>query len=401
MSKTILDFKNDLIGVGHGLNLNKVYDPFAVLTRAKDQMISELDMFEIVQERQIANSIFDSIYDYPSPANLKMDKVVDIYPQVRRDISDKFGHQYSEDFDRKKSISSDMFTVEYRNGVKVLRASQKYTDPSLQPLPIGNFSSLTSNGTWTLGGDATDLTLDMVNYVSGTASLRFNLSGVGTTWYIENSGINPYDLTTRIDGSLFDWVWLPDSAKHTSLMLRWGSSASDYYEVTNTAQYFSAFVDGWNQMENVFANATTVGSPDITDITYIRISGVYNGDVIDGMRVDSVTAILGSKFLVKYYNNTFIVDATTGAYKETVNDDSDIVALENVSYNGYLYICAQMMAQQVQNQGGSIDIEYFIGLYEQWKKNYGSNYKTQSIKPKASYYRAVRGRGYTYQERKV
>jgi len=393
MNFTVLDVKNDLIGLGHGLSLSKVYNVFGSITRAKNQLISDVDFFELLQERQIANSIFDSIYDYPAPPGLVMDKIVDIFPQVNRQIYDKYGHKYVEDFDRKKSFKSDIFSVEYRNGVKVLRVSQKYTQPALQPTALGNFSSLTGNGTWVLGGDATGLVLDMVNYVAGTASLRFDLSGAGTTWYIENSGMDPYDLSTKTDGSLFDWVWLPEASEHTNLTLRWGSSVTDYYESTVTAQYFSAFVNGWNQMENIFVNATVVGSPDVTAITYVRIGGVYDGSVIEDMRVGGITALLGTKFLVKYYRDTFFQDATTGAYKDVVDDDSDIIVLEQSTYNGFLWKCAEFVAQQVQNQGGSIDMEYFITSYLTWKRNYSGSNKSQAVKPKSSYYKSFRGRG--------
>lgn len=392
MSYTVLQLKEDLIGVGHGLSLNKVQSPNSLITRAANELLSEIDFFEATKEEQIANSIFDSIYDYSAPDDLKMDKVIDIYPQVNRNVSDLMGRRYREEFDRKKSISTDLFTIEYINGTKRLRIAKDFSKPAKQPVSIGDFSSLSNNGTWTVGGDATNLRVDNVNYVSGTASLRFDLSGAGTTWFIEADDITAVDLSTKTDGSLFNWAWLPDASQHTDLTLRWGSSSSDYYEVTVTQQFFDDFVDGWNQMEYLWDNATTTGTPDDSSIVYIHVGGTYDGSVITDMRIDSVVSLLGTKYLIKYYGNKIFKDATTGALKERVTDDSDIIILENASQNLLLYASAFMMAQQVQDQGGSIDIEFFVGLYNNAKSKYLLGYKSETNKPKSRYWTERRGR---------
>jgi len=394
MAYSVLDLKQDLSSVGHGLNLDKVSSVDALIKRAANEILSEVDFFELVQEQQVANSIYDSIYDYPISADIKMDSLIDIYPQVNRLLSDKGARRYTEEFDRKKSLLSNLVSIEYRNGVKVLRFSKQYTQPAQQPVTVGDFSSLTRNGTWTLGGDAQNLSVDTVNYVSGTSSLRFDLSGAGTTWFVQASDISPTNISQRIDGSLFNWTWFPDATKHTSVVIRVGSSVTDYYEQTVTQQYFGAFVDGWNQLQEVLLDGTVAGTPDLENITYVRVGGVYNGDLIEGMRLDSLTSLLGTKYLVKFYGNKMFKDVTTGVLSDTITNDSNIIPLENVSINGLFYKCADFMAQQVQDQGGSIDIEYFIGMYTNWRNGYVQKYKTQKIKPTVTYWQGRRGRPY-------
>lgn len=394
MSYTVLDLKNSLSRIGHGLNLNKVASVNDLITSAANEIISEIDFFELAQERQIANSIYDSIYDYPISEDIKMDSVIDIFPQVNRTLADKGAARYSEEFDRKKRYTSELFTVEYRNGIKLLRFTKKYTQPALQPKSIGDFSALARNGTWTAGGDAENLTLDSVNYVSGTASLRFDLSGAGTSWYVEATDITATDILNQQDGSLFNWVWFPDASKHTNITLRVGSSDTDYYEYTNTAQYFGDFVNGWNQLQSIILDGTKIGNPDLSEVSYVRVGGTYDGDPIEGMRLDSTVALLGTKHLIRFYGNKLFQDAITGELKDTVTDDSDIILLENASRNGLLYKTAEFMAQQVNSQGSSLDVEYFMGLYINWRNKYSQTYKTQKIKPKVQYWQSYRGRPY-------
>lgn len=399
MAYTVLDLKQDLSAIGHGLNLDSVTSPNSLIERAANDILSEIDFFELAREEQIANSIYSSIYDYPISDDIKMDSIIDIFPQVNRLLSDKAAARYTEEFDRKKSLISDLFTIEYRNGIKLLRFSKQYTQPAYQPITIGDFSALTRNGTWTLGGDATNLTLDTVNYVSGTASLRFDLSGAGTTWFVEADDITATNILQRQDGSIFNWIWFPDASQHTSIEVRVGSSSTDFYSYTNTAQYFGSFVDGWNQLQSVILNGTATGSPDLEAITYLYVGGVYDGEPVEGMRLDSATALLGTKHLIRFYSNKLFKDAVTGEMKDTVDDDSDIIMLENASRNGLIYKSAEFMAQQVMKQNATVDLQYFLGLYTNWRNKYAQTYKTQKIKPKVSYWGSSRGRNYRYTDR--
>lgn len=374
---TILDLKNELTGIGHGLSLNKVYSPNSVIDRASRTLHSSMDFFELVEEKQIANSIYDSIYDYPAPESLKMDKIIGIYPQTERDLADTFEKKSIEQFDREKALGSDKFTVQYRNGTKILRVAKNTGITDNAPISIGDFSTINGNGTWTLGGDAQNLRTDKGDFMSGTASLSFDLSGLGTDWFIENNGIDSLDLTLKKDGSIFNWIFLPTANPHSLVTMRIGSSLSDYYEITETRQLISAFVDGWNQLENKILDGTVVGSPDLSNVTYIRIGGTYNGTAVEGIKVDSAVSILGTKYLVRYYSDNMFKDAVTNDTKDRISDDSDIVLLESVAFSGLVFKSAEFMAQQIQDQGGSIDVEYFLGQFISWRNEYAINYKSQ------------------------
>jgi len=383
-SYSVANLKDEVEAILHGTTLDSVSNIFGTINRAARTLQEEVDFFELKKKTQIANAIYDSVNDYTAPTDLKMDKIIDLFPQVNRNGSDNFSQSYSEQFGLKKDNNS--FTVEYQNGVKVLRIQKNLTTP----IVLNTLDSITTNGTWAVGGDGSNLTVDTLNYVSGSASLNFDLTGVGTTAYIENSTMTAVDLSEHEDiSALFYWVYLPSASAITSIDLRWGDDSSNYWNATSTTQHFGAFQDGWNLIKAEWDGATETGSPDSSAVVYARITITYDGTADTDIRIDNITSNLGSIYDLKYYSN-YMFETSAGVDIEQTTADEDIINLEPVSINGLVLKVAEYAAQQVQEQGGSIDVGYFAGEYQKWLSKYKRSYKSEAIKPSVQYYTPFR-----------
>jgi hypothetical protein len=387
MSYDISTLKSDLTTVLHGTNLNKVTNLYGVIERASRKLLNDIDTIETTRILPLASPIFDRVYDYACPTDLKGDRVIDIRPQVNRALSDRFFQTYNEQFDLSKAAVSfgGEMTVQYNTGIKSLRLAKNLIPGIL----VNAIDSITENGTWAVGGDATDLTVDTVNYVYGSGSLRFNVSGVGTTAYLENSTQTAIDLTRDLDqGYEFLYGFIPQGATVTDFTLRWGSSSSDYWESTVTvAQNNAVFQTGWNLLAFPWATATQTGTPDVENITYLRTGFTYDGDAAENFRFNSLVSQLGTIYEIEYYSKYLFRDADTGVFQENITEDSNIINLDTDSYNLLLNLTALFCAQGIQGANMASDIQFFTGEYAAEKSRYTAKIKSQTISPSVSYYK--------------
>ena len=368
----------------HGTNTDAITSIDTMIDRAIRQVVSDVDLFETKRVETLASAVYDDVYQYAAPADLKLNKLIDIRPQVGRTTADNFSQAYSEEFDTQKAVNNNELTVEYRNGTKVLKINKALTGG----IVLHQMNSLTANGTWAATTDATSLAADTDNFITGSASLNFDLSGAGTTGYIENSTFTAVDLSDHEDkSSIFVWVYLPDASDITNLILRWGSDSSNYWHRTVTAPHFGSFGDGWNLMRFDWNDASEVGTGVSSAIDYLRLTITYDGTADTDYRVDNIISTVGAIYEVVYYSDYVLQDASTLAYQEEVDADANIIFLEAQSINGLLWKTAELAAQQVQEQGGSIDVQYFANEYQKWLKRYKGQFKSEAMKAQGNYYK--------------
>lgn len=384
---TISDLKTELQSLLHGTSLNKVQGVDGIIYRAARKLLNDFDPIETARIAQLTTPLFDKVYDYNCPTDLKGDRIIDIRPQVNRGFSDRFFQTYNEAFDMSKAslVAGGEFTIQYDTAVKSIRIAKNL----IAGLLVNGGNSLTANGTWAVGGDATNLTLDTLNYVYAGGSLNFDVTGAGTTAYLENSTQSPIDLSRDEDqGYEFVYAYIPDGSVVTNFILRWGSSSGNYWQSTVTAnQDSTAFQTGWNLLAFNWATATEVGTPDSAAVDYVRFTVTYDGDAATHYRLNSIVSQLGTIYEIEYYSKFLFRNGTTGAFQETVTDDSDIVNLDTDSYNLLLNMVAYFCAQQIQGSNGSFDTTFFKNEYEEEKKRYVAKIKSQTVNPQSQYYR--------------
>lgn len=387
MAYSVLDLKNDLTGVLHGTTTNQIQNLDGVINRAARQLLMDIDPQETIRTAEFVGPIFNSVYDYPIASDVKGNRIIDIKPQVQRLPRDIWSQTYNQAFDLTKLNifqQNNMFTMNWNTGIKTISINAPFLNP---PVILTNIDNTTSNGTWTLSGTATDLLVDNTNYAQGAGSLKFNVTAGAAGLY--NSGLSAQNVSA-IEGqcSVFTWVYVPTGANLTSVVVRWGSSTNDYYTATTTVnQDGVAFVNGWNLCKFDWTpSTTTVGAPNTQEIDYCSV--VLNvTDAMNGCHVNGFNFILGTVLQYEYYSKCMFRDSATGAFQETVTDDSNLINLDTETYNLLFNLVAYFAVQQQQGVNATYDGSLFKQQYDLGIAKYKLMYKSQIQKPQTTYYR--------------
>lgn len=388
MSYSVQTAKNDLQGVLHGTTLNQITNLNGVFNRAARQLLLDVDPQETKRTLEFVNPIFNSVFDYPIAPDVKGNKVIDLLPQVRRLPSDIWSQAYNQAFDVVKSnifSLANMFTMNFNTGIKTLRINAPFLNA---PIIVNQIESITSNGTWAAGGTASNLAVNNSNFVQGAGSLQFDVTtGAG---YLENSTMTAVNLSTYLNqSSLFTYVYVPTGSQLTSVELRFGSSAANYYALTVTQnQQATAFVNGWNLCQFPWASMSVVGSPNSSAITYSRITLNMTGGTNTACKLNGLDSILGTILSYEYYSKYMFRDASTGAFQETVTDDSNLINLDTESYNLLFNLVAYFAVQQQQGLDANFyDGNFFGTQYQEGLTKYKAMYKSEVQKPQSIYYK--------------
>lgn len=380
---TISNLKDDLEGILHGTTVNKVTNIFSVINRGARTLLNDVDPQETMRREQIPGLVYDTVYNYTPPTDLKGNRVVDIRPQVLRELKDKFTQKYAEVFDQYKKEQDFTFNIDFDDSVKTLRISKEQNGSIL----VQDCDTIVNGaGTWTVGDSATNLTEDRLNKVQGSASLNFDTTGATTIASLEIDGFTPtVDVNEQENvGSWFLWNYQPVAITDATLL--WGSSNSDYWSQTVTTPHSNNFQVGWNQIRFDWNGATSVGSPDASAIDYLKFSITYDGNADTDYRLDDIRVQTGSIWEIMYYSK-YIFQSSTGTWKENADDDEDVVNLDTDSYNLLLFKISEYIAQQVQAEDASFDSKFFRKEYNQQLVAYKNKYKSQVKAVKTKYYR--------------
>ncbi len=386
-SYSITNCKADLEAMLHGTTLNQIVNLYGLFNRAAGDILLDVDAQETKRTVQLANQIFYQVYDYNCPSDLKGNCVIDIKPQLFRYPYQIWSQTYNQEFDVAKNWTWDNnFTIDFNTAVKTLRINA----PLLQQGVIVNqLSSVTGNGTWSVGGGASTIETNNINFINFGGSVQFNLLAGQASGYIENSTFSTQNLSEQLNqGTEFLYVYFPDASDVTSVDLRWGSSSGDYYSRTVTTDHQgNAFVDGWNQLSFAWDGATVTGAPDPSAIGYARITFAYNSTLQTGVLVNSYASRMGVILECEYYSRFLFRDGLTGAFKENVTSDNDLVNLDTETRNLFLYKVCQHAVQQQQGVNAlQFDAQYFEKKYADTLRMYKARYKSEIQKPQQVYY---------------
>ncbi len=386
MSYAVLDLKNDVVGILHGTTANQIQNFDGVINRAAREVLLDVDPQETKRQVEFVAPIFNTVFDYPIAADVKGNKIIDIYPQVQRLPQDIWTQAYNQMFDvAKQNIFSmaNMFTVNFNSSLKTLRVNAPWLNP---PVILNQIEGIALNGTWAAAGTASNLAVSNTNFAQGSGSLQFDAT-TGAA-YIENSTMTAVDLSTVEDqSSLFVWIYVPTASNLTSVNLLWGSSSGNYWSSTVTqTQQATAFVNGWNLCQFVWSSASETGTPDSSAIDYARITLNVTASAT-ACKVNGLNSILGTILSYEYYSKYLFRDASTGTYQETVEEDSDLINLDVESFNLLTYKTAELSVQQQQGADAlQYDGPYFANKYQQALMRYKAMYKSEMQKPQSQYY---------------
>lgn len=386
--------KQDLASVLHGTTINQVQGIDNIFNRAARQLLLDLDPQETIRIAQTP-TLFNQVYDYSisNLPDLKGNKIIDVRPQVNRGVRDVFGQTYSQQFDVQKQLTTvPNFTINFNEAEKSLRIDA--TD-IIAGAVINDVDVINGNGIWSVGGTASSLVENSINFVAPAgSSLQFNLAaGVGSqTGYITNSTITSLDLSAQLNlGTLFWWVYLPTGADFTSLSLSFGSSTSNYYTVSATTPWNgTSFINGWNLIGVPWLGASVTGTPDPTAITFAQLNFTYNGNAQTGVQANLITSQLGKIFEILYYSKYLFRDVSTGNFQETVTADDNLINLDTETFQVFFNLLAFLTVQQVSGGDMQADMTFFGNEYQKSLARYQGLYKSQLQVPQLTYYKTTK-----------
>lgn len=393
MSYTVSQLKDELTGIVHSTSLSKVTNLDVLIARAARTVLAKIDPPDTIRIAQITNAVHDDIYDYAVPSDLKGVKIIDIRPQTGRTESDSFSQRFSAYFDKYKS--EGLFNVRHNNGTKTLRLSAEI---DTAPTTVHNMNSLTENGTWAVAGAGTNLTLDTLNYITGSKCFNFDATGLSVSVSIQTTNMTALDLSTLDEiGEFFLWVYLPDTSIVTSVSLVWGNDlTANYWTATATTPFdYTSWQTGWNLVKFSWNGATEMGTVAPATIDSIKITITQSSTTAEtDYRADYLICSAGEIYEMEYYSEN-LFRTSGGTWQAAIDDDTNIINLDEDDYNILVFECGVAISQQVQGANAVFDKNFFneelfgapiknppkIGLYQKYRADHPS----QAIKPQAIY----------------
>lgn len=351
---TVAQLKAKITPKLHGAALSKIATVLEKMQDAQDKMLNRIDPPDTVNRYRIDNAIFDHIYNYTCDPNLKGPySIIDLRPISPRDQNDVPEGTFVQEFDVDKG--KNKFVIETLGTVKTLRYSG-YNLP--RPTVLAQCDTLDASVSYS--GDVQNVSVDTLDYVSGNAALKFDLSGVSGLGVFTFNLPETFDLTTMAGlGSLFEWLEFTDVSRFASLDLKWGIDAANYYHKTvTTPQGRTAFDSGaWNLARFDWRTALSVGSPAPSNIKFLQVTIAYStGTAVLNNRIDSILAALGRAYEMVSYSNAIFKDATTGALKQIPTSDSDLITLDPAAFQIFMLEFQRLCVEELKGKNMGSDI---------------------------------------------
>lgn len=343
---TVANLKDSVSAQLTGLNLNNVKNLFGAFERAARFLSSKIAIPETMGRYNFTT--YDGVIEYLAPSDIFGSSLIDIQPQgLTRYPTDYVYKKYISDFDRQKNFlpNGTEVSFEWNNGVPIMRLV------SSRPVPKIELDSMSDTTGWTAAGTASGLAQDQTVLYQSPASLRFNLTtGTGTL----TKTISRQDLTDYAGvGVGFLAMYIPSSqtlANLTSLSLKIGTDASNYYTVTATQGFLGAFKLGeWLLVAFDLAGATQVGTVTKNNIVYAQISVTAAGAINNLYFGDLWISLPSPQTLL--YKTASLFQTAGGSLSKSISGNGDYVVLSDNAYALYEVECALEVASQ---QGGTL-----------------------------------------------
>jgi hypothetical protein len=317
-----------------------------ILNDAVSEVFSDIDLKSAKRKSALSPNMFDDIYDYTQPTDLKA--IIDIKPQIKRGRMDDWGLTTEEEFDRFKEdnrldkwgdpinisrsqwLGDSIVAISTADFVNKIKISRPINDVSM------TISDLDSIGSWVLFGDGTNLTKDIDNYVKGSGCINWDISAAGgTTAGIQNSSLPAFNI-------------------------------SDYLTVT-TNNEGTAFYAGWNLLRFDFINKSVTGSPTNTACTHVALYMTKaTGKISEtDYRFDWLVMKKGEHYNLIYYS-TYGWQSNAGVWLENATADTDYVNCDNTELKLIEYKASELGERHLR----SARVMEMYQLYELKKKEY-------------------------------
>ena len=348
-------------------NITNVMTVRNYINRAARLVVSENDLRSTKRNAILGTDLFDDIYSYPAPSDLKGDAIIDFVPQVNRDTDFRLELVSEQEFDMKKTIRDNIIALATDDLVKRIMFSGDVDDTSLVAATLDN---LTSEGTWSAYSDATNVVADTDNFVVGGGSVKFDLTGAATTAGIQNTTITAIDISDYTNaGHIFVWAYINSTTNLTNFICDIGNDlTTNYYTQTITTNNEGvSFYNGWNLLRFDFASMTENGTVAPTTVDSIRIYMTKtSGKSDDGYRFDHMVLHTGEIHNIVYYTR-YPWQSNASVFLENSTADTDYINAETDEFEGFVYKAKEEVFKELRRFDLSKQAreDYLI-----WKKDY-------------------------------
>jgi hypothetical protein len=368
-----------------------------IVNRAARFVVNDVDLRSTKRKAYLSPSLYKKQYDYQAPTDLKEWGVIDIRRVEGRRVSDKFNLTTNEYFDRNKTYNKNLIAIEDASLFKKLRISAELRGDDSQVIihqcDTTRIAGDSSVGSWTVSLDASNLTVDRDVFINGKASLNFDMDQAGTTTvagYIQNSTFDAIDLSDYLNGSVFAYVWIPETSAGSGIVdadldgftLRIGSSSTVYFEraVTVTNENL-AFHPGWNLLRFHLSAATETGTVDLDTVDYVRLAvdrGATGTMALKDWRLDFIVARRGVSHEVWYLTKYPWQNSAGTSYLENSTATTDRINADTEEYEGFILKTKELIAMDLKNFDFD-DVKQYRTLYENWKAKYMLKYPSERL----------------------
>ncbi len=352
------------------------------VNQAVREVVSDIDVYDTIKTIPISPNLFSDIYSYPAPIDIKGSSIIDIAPQINRNSNSEITLTTPEEFDIIKN--NFRCAVKQENELKKILISIPVNDTTKV---VSTLDSVTSGGgLWETVGDAVNLVASSDKYVKGISSLKYDIgSGATTTAGIKNNSLTSFDITEFMSNQLFHYQYLSNPDNISNFTLHIGSSESDYYQIVVTLTHEStSFQSGWNLLRFDFINATTVGTPDKTNCTYVSVFMTKTAGKINqyAFYADHLWLKKGETYMLSYYSKYGWRDAT-GAYIENSTSDSDYIVCDTDAMELFILKGTELAAYEVSEDNTGIQAN---ARYAKKKDSYESDNPSRAKLLQTTYY---------------
>ena len=355
---TIGKLKKDVDSNLHAGGVSGLQDFYNTVDKGRLSFISKVRPEELIRKTYIEQAMYPNVNRYACPSDLKAKDVIEIsklsgYRNVES-MEKPLMLVYRRRSDQKRSLSRNVISVNYENGVKYMENSKLHGLRGQKPIVINNCDSLTANGTWNTGGNVVNFHLDELNHVIGHGSYGFDINGSSVTGYIENFTLTPFAITDYMQkGAAFAWLDLPIPQNIIAVKMSFGSDLGNYYYSTvNQPHDNNTFVTGWNLVKYMLNNLSVFGIPNPNNCTFVRFDFMTNGQPIPNCHIDNILVRTGEVFEMQYNSSNILIDGVTGAWKTIPTQDTDIIVAEEDTY--LLFMMEVTLAAQKELYGSGI-----------------------------------------------
>lgn len=346
------------------------------------EVVSSVDLRSSKRKASTAPNLFNDIYQYACPTDLKGYKIISLQPQnYERSEMLHWDLTTEDEFDRRKGSEVNLLSFSDRDMVRKLLCSASSDDDGF------TISSLDSTSGWAVFGDGENLSLDSHEFIKGSGSLKYDISSAGgTTAGIYNASLPTFDLTNyKSNGSVFVWAWITSTTNLTNFIIRLGNDSSNYYSVTvTTTNEGASFSNGWNLLRFDLSGKSTTGTVDDDTCDYAAIYMTKTAGKISetDYRFDHLIVKLGSIHNLIYYSK-YLWQNSSGTYLENSTADTDYLNVDTEEYSMIIEKCVEWASAEIREDADKIAAS---AKFTALRRDYRKTYRGEALPIVNSYY---------------